>query len=310
MICSSISSWGVSRFKSLFSCCWRNIPCGPVFFQSPTSFALGQFSQTLSPIFFEDQVFYCKQSFQLGKYCEPQKGKKTWRLEGKHLNTEKLKTKPVIWKKITSNWMQVNLQTGSYIRVRSLDTTLSHRPFWSTVPLVKLTDTQQVEKNVRKSWRLSLDQKNRFWRTASQKANMKLRKVRDPSIFFFWEVFCPPPFQKKKEFGHVLDTSGICPGCPGWLFMGYLRLSVGQNLRFPANQTSCGVGTNPSRRPVRSGTGPDGPRTFQPCVLLCFIKQILGNQCRVPGFLSSRASQERTYPRLKIADAPPHSNLP
>jgi len=39
----------------------------------------------------------------LRKYREPQRGKKTGRLEGKNLNPEKLKTKPVIWKKITGN---------------------------------------------------------------------------------------------------------------------------------------------------------------------------------------------------------------
>jgi len=34
------------------------------------------------------------------KYREPQKGKKTRRLENRKLNIEKLKTKPVIWEKI------------------------------------------------------------------------------------------------------------------------------------------------------------------------------------------------------------------
>jgi len=38
----------------------------------------------------------------LRKYREPQKGEKTRRLDNnlKNLNTEKLKTKPVIWKKL------------------------------------------------------------------------------------------------------------------------------------------------------------------------------------------------------------------
>ena len=54
------------------------------------------------------------------------------------------------------------------------------------------------------------------------------------SVFF-------PPFQKKRQFGHVLDSSGICPGCLEGLSIGYLRLSAGQNhdLGFPGNRTGC-----------------------------------------------------------------------
>ena len=40
-----------------------------------------------------------------------------------------------------------------------------------------------------------------------------------------------------------------------------------------------------------------------PCVLLCFVKPILGN-CYGPG-VSSRTSQARRNPRLRIAHAPP-----
>ena len=41
---------------ALFSCCCRKIPYGQVYFQSTTSFTLGQFSQSLFPLFFKDQV--------------------------------------------------------------------------------------------------------------------------------------------------------------------------------------------------------------------------------------------------------------
>ena len=49
----------------------------------------------------------------LRKHREPHKGKKTGRLESKIYNTEKLKIKPVIWKRITGYWMRMNIQTGS-----------------------------------------------------------------------------------------------------------------------------------------------------------------------------------------------------
>jgi len=110
---------------------------------------------------------------------------------------------------------------------------------------------------------------------------------RDPSIFFFWEVFCPSPFPKNKEFCHVPDTSGICPGCPEGLSIGYLRLSADNISESP--ETVLG----PTRPGVRSGPGRCGhlgpdrtdgsdiPTTFQPyslvCVLLCFILPILGD---------------------------------
>jgi len=52
------------------------------------------------------------------------------------------------------------------------------------------------------------------------------------------------------------------------------------------------------------------PRLFTPChcVLLCLIKPMLGNRY-IPG-VSARASQGSMYPRLRIANAPPHHDFP
>ena len=65
--------------------------------------------------------------------------------------------------------------------------------------------------------------------TASQKQTWNSENSDIPQFSFLWKVFCPRP-SKKKEFGHVPDTSGICPGCPRGLSIGYLRLSAGQNV--------------------------------------------------------------------------------
>jgi len=53
-----------------------------------------------------------------------------------------------------------------------------------------------------------------------------------------WKVsfVLSPPFQKKEGCAHVPDTSRICPGYPGWLSIGYLRLSAEQNLGIPGNR--------------------------------------------------------------------------
>ena len=50
------------------------------------------------------------------------------------------------------------------------------------------------------------------------------------------------------------------------------------------------------------------PNKQSACVLLCFIKPILG--IRYGSGVSSRASKGSTNPRLKIADVPPHHVLP
>jgi len=69
---------------------------------------------------------------------------------------------------------------------------------------------------------------------------MKLRGFRDPSIFILVGSVLLPPVQKKKEFSHIPNTSGICPGCPEGLSIRYLRLSAGQYLTpDPPSSTIC-----------------------------------------------------------------------
>ena len=69
---------------------------------------------------------------------------------------------------------------------------------------------------------------------------MKLRGFRDPSIFILVGSVLLPPVQKKKEFSHIPNTSGICPGCAEGLSIRYLRLSAGQYLTpDPPSSTIC-----------------------------------------------------------------------
>jgi len=67
----------------------------------------------------------------LRKYREPQKGKKTRRLESKNLNTEKLKTKPVIWKK--NCWVLNANKSSDWIIHQSAIFGLAYNPSTYTI---------------------------------------------------------------------------------------------------------------------------------------------------------------------------------
>jgi len=138
-----------------------------------------------------------------------------------------------------------------------------------------------------------------------------VKSQRSLDFHSFGKCFVPPD-PNKKEFGHVADTSRICPGCSGGLSIGYLRLSAGQCRGIPGNRTGY-----PSGRPVLSGalrtprTGLDRGvrhRTFQlwcVCVLLRFMSQYWGINVRSRGFIRADERAGRSAETATLCETRP-----
>ena len=85
---------------------------------------------------------------------------------------------------------------------------------------------------------IHLLQKKQVLNASKSKKNEIVTGQRSLDFHFFFTIRCfVPPVPKKKEFGHVPDTSDIRHGFPGGLSIGYLKLSFGQNFRIPRNRT-------------------------------------------------------------------------
>jgi len=127
----------------------------------------------------------------------------------------------VIWKKITGYWMQVNLENG----YRS-ECDLWIQPIHVHHVEVLFHWWHSTSKKCGKSWRLALKQKKGSECLRVKNKHEIVESQRSFDFLFLVKCFVPP-LPKQKEFGHVPDTTGICPGCSGGLSIGYLRLSAG-----------------------------------------------------------------------------------
>jgi hypothetical protein len=111
------------------------------------------------------------------------KGKKIRRLEITNLNTEKLKTKPVIWKKLLGTECKWTLRDDLWIQP-------IHIHHFEV--LFRLWHSASLSGKSRKTCRLTLNKNNRFWMPSSLKQRWNCEKAEIPQFSFLWEVFCPP----------------------------------------------------------------------------------------------------------------------